>query len=51
MKKKSNTGSGGTGTTIRERTSGIFWEAEADIIRSELLMSEASNGVRNERSE
>jgi hypothetical protein len=35
MKKKLNTGSGGMDTKIRERNSGIFWEAEADILRDE----------------
>ena len=37
MKKRLSTGSGGTGTKIQERDRGIFWEAEADIIRTDLL--------------
>jgi len=38
MKKLLSTGSGGKDTKTREkRDRGIFWEAEADIIRTDLL--------------
>jgi hypothetical protein len=38
MKKLLNTGSGGKDTKTQEKKDiGIFWEAEADIIRTDLL--------------
>ena len=38
MKKLLNTGLGGKVTKIQEKKdSGIFWEAEADILRQELI--------------
>ena len=47
MKKRSNTGSGGMDTKIRERVD-LFWEAEADIIRGELL--DECGRIRNIRN-
>ena len=47
MKKRSSTGSGGMDTKIRERVD-LFWEAEADILREELL--DECRRVRNIRN-
>jgi len=50
MKKRLSTGSGGMDTKIREKKDrGIFWEAEADILREELL-DEQYRRVRNIRN-
>jgi len=47
-KKPSKIGSGGMDTMIRERVD-LFWEAEADILREELL-DEQYRRVRSVRN-
>jgi len=49
MKKPLKTGSEKKDTTIRERAD-LFWEAEADIIRQDLLINTDERDIRRLRT-